>query len=669
MFVRRFSETWRRFVPESEGEALVTAAPLTSLRETFRRFWPDARPYRGWILLGLVLVSIGPLLETVTIALYARLIDDVLTPGDLTLFPAIALAYLGLTIGGGLLGFASDYLSAWVGERFLLDMRNRVFRHVQSLPMEFFERQRLGDVLTRLTDDVDEIGELIVGEVTSLLSYLLKIVFFTTALFVIDARLAVISFLVAPPFWFAARYFSGKIKEISRQQRQWDGAVATVAEESLSNSALVQAYNRQDQEFVRFNQQARGDYAAQLKMERMRAIFSPIVSLLELGGVLVVVAAGTWELAQGRLTLGGMLAFLAFLSQLYSPIKGLTSQVNDVFAAMAGADRIIELLDQKPAVEANPNAIVLDSVQGEIVAENVTFRYSGAPENTLSDVSFSLKPGETLAIVGPSGAGKSTMLKLLLRFADPDSGRILIDGHDLRDLDLYHLREQMAVVLQETLILDDTIRANIAFGRPDATEEEIIAAAKAADAHEFIMGLPDQYETRAGQRGRALSGGQRQRVAIARAMIRDAPILILDEPTTGLDAESSERILAPIRRLMSGRTTIIVSHNLLTVRDASQILVLDQGRVVESGTHDELLANAGPYATLYHLHQAGGPVDEGEDADAYDTADDIDDEYDDYDDEEADEYDDEDDPDDAFEDDQLTRALDASRITTKAGRE
>src|SRR5690606_34926932 len=191
----------------------------------------------------------------------------------------------------------------------------------------------------------------------------------------------------------------------------------------------------------------------------------------------------------------------------YSPIKGLTSQVNDVFAAMAGADRIIELLDQKPAVEDNPDAIVLDSVRGEIVAENVSFRYSGAPENTLTDVSFSLKPGETLAIVGPSGAGKSTLLKLLLRFADPDSGRILIDGHDLRDLDLYHLREQMAVVLQETLILDDTIRANIAFGRPDATEEEIIAAAKAADAHEFIMGLPDQYETRAGRRGRALAGG------------------------------------------------------------------------------------------------------------------------------------------------------------------
>ncbi|MBA2520635.1 MAG: ABC transporter ATP-binding protein [Chloroflexia bacterium] len=605
--MQRLNKLMRRFVPESEGDAGVAAAPLNSLRDTVRRFWPDARPYRRLIALSLVLISVGPLLETATIALYGRLIDDVLVPGDIGLLLPIALTYLGLTVGGGVLSFARDYLSAWVGERFLLDMRNRVFRHVQSLPLEFFERQRLGDILTRLTDDVSEIGQLLVSDATSAISYLLKIVFFSAALFIIDWRLALISFIVAPPFWIAARRFSRRIKQISREQRQWDGAITAVAEESLANAALVQAYNRQDQDFARFNREARGDFAAQLSLERLRAIFSPIVGILELGGVLVVVAAGTWELSQGRLTLGGLLAFLAFLSQLYSPIRGLTSLVNEVFAATAGADRIIELLDQQPAVSVAPDARVLESVRGQVTVEGVGYRYTEARSNALTDVSFTIEPGETLAIVGQSGAGKSTLLKLLLRFADPGAGRILLDGHDLRSLDLESMRDQMAVVLQETLILDDTIWNNIAFGRPNATDAEVIAAAKAADAHDFILSLSERYQTRAGQRGRALSGGQRQRVAIARAMIRDAPILILDEPTTGLDAESSERILAPIRRLISGRTTIIVSHNLLTVREATRIVVLDLGRVVESGTHADLLSRDGTYAALYRLHQLTPP--------------------------------------------------------------
>ena len=592
----------RRLAPAAEGQSEIAAAPLVPLRDAARRFWPDVRPYRGWLALTLLLVAVGPLLDTVTIWLYKRLIDDVLVPRDLGPLGAIALAYLGLTLLGGAVSFGSDYLSAWVAERFLLGLRTRIFRHLHALPPRFFERQRLGDVLNRLTDDVDEIEGLLVAGASDALSYGLKILFFTGALFYLDWRLALVALIVAPPFWFAGRRFSRRIKALSREQRRRDGAIAAVAEESLANVPLVQAYNRQEAEVERFEREARGNLAAQLALERLRALFAPLVNLVEMGGVLVVVAAGTWDLSQGRISLGGLLAFLAYLSQLYSPVRGLTGLVNDLFAAAAGAERVIELLDEPPATPARPDAIVLTGARGELVVDGVSFRYPEHGRDALSGVSLRVAPGETLALVGASGAGKSTLVKLLLRFEEPTAGRVLLDGHDLRDLCPRSLRENVAVVLQETLLFDGSIRDNIAFGRPGATEREIVAAAKEADAHDFIAALPDGYETRVGQRGRSLSGGQRQRIAIARAMVRDAPLLILDEPTTGLDAATGERVLEPLRRLIGGRTTVVVSHNLLTTREATEIVVLDGGRVVERGGHADLLAHGGVYARLYRLH-------------------------------------------------------------------
>jgi ATP-binding cassette subfamily B protein len=592
------------------GGVVVMHAPRLALREVVRRFWPYARAYRGWIAVTVLLIALGQAVDTALIWMFKVVVDEVLVPRDFGPFVWVALAYLGLTAVGGAISFADDYLSTWIGERFLLSLRTDFFRHLQGLSLDFFERRRLGDVLSRITGDIAAIETLVLSGVADGISYLLRIAFFSAALFYLQWQLALASLVVAPLFWVAARHFSRRIKEASREKRRRSGSLSAVAEESLSNAALVQAYNRQDWEVDRLHRENLGAYRAELASTRLKALFAPLVNLIEVAGAVVVFGLGTWALSEGRITLGGLLAFLAYLGQLYSPIRGLSRLTNRLFSASAAAERIIEFLDERPSVVQRPGARRLGRATGEVAFEDISFRYPGTGGRALDELSLSLEPGRTVALVGPSGAGKSTAAKLLLRFYDPECGRILLDGHDLRDVGLVSLRENLALLLQETLVFDGSVRDNIAYGRPEATMDEIVQAAWSADAHDLISALPDGYDTLIGQKGRRLSGGQRQRIAIARALVRDAPVLILDEPTTGLDPASAARIMEPLRRLMSGRATLVISHNMMTVRDADEIVVLDAGRVVERGEHDELLRLGGLYARLYRLHQgpAVGPV-------------------------------------------------------------
>jgi ABC-type multidrug transport system fused ATPase/permease subunit len=583
-------------------DSLVETAPSASVRSIFRAFWPDTAGFRVRLVLSLLLVGVPPLLAAAGIYLVKILIDDVLTPRDLNRFPVVAAAFLAVTVAEGVLSFADEYLNAWVAERFVLVLRSRVFDHLQGLSLTFFENHQLGDIVSRLSGDVSAIEEMMLSGLNQALTYLFQILFFGGALFFLDWRLALAALVAAPGFLLLARFFSRRIKDASRERRRRAGSITAVAQESLHNVALVQAYNQQRRESARFHRENLGSFTAQLLATKLEALFAPFTDLLEAIGMLAVVGIGVRELIAGRMTLGSLLVFLGYLTQLYGPISGAGHLANSIYSASAGAERILEVLGTEPDVCDPADPVPMPNVLGAVRVDRLSFRYPGSPLHTLREIAFRVDPGETVAVVGASGAGKSTLLRLLMRLHDPSSGAVRLDGVDTRSMRVADLRDNLAVVLQETLVFDGTVAENILWGRPDAAPSDVVAAAKAADAHQFILGLPGGYHTRIGQRGMMLSGGQRQRIALARAIIRDAPVLLLDEPTTGLDAAASQRVLAPLRRAMRGRTTIVISHNLLTVTDADRIVYLERGRVAGYGTHRELLETAPGYAELYRLH-------------------------------------------------------------------
>ena len=514
------------------------------------------------------------------------------------------LAVLVIAVFGAISSYFEKYLTTSVGQWVMHDLRRVLYSHIQRLSLSYHDQKRTGDLISRCTTDIDAVQSLISQVMLGMVVNGLTLVGMMLVMLYLNWAFTVIALLVAPALFFVVYHYTHRIKNASRAMRRQEGEVVSVLEEVLSSIRVVKAFAREDYEQKRFERESRESVEKALRARNFKAKLPPIVEIIVACGTCLVLWYGARLVLAGSLTGGELLVFLLYLGKMYKPMRELSKMTDTISKADVGWERIREVLENETQVRDLPGAKRAPRFKGEIEFDHVRFAYDGNGA-VLEDLSLSIEPGQMVALVGPTGAGKTTIVSLLPRFYEANGGQIRIDGTDIRKYKQISLREQISFVLQETLLFRATVAQNIAYGKPQATHEEIVRAARLANADEFIDRMPDGYETMIGERGVTLSGGQRQRITIARAIIRNSPILILDEPSAGLDAESEKLVFDALENLMEGKTSIVIAHRLATVRRADVIFVIDRGRVVEKGTHDELLAGGGLYARLYELQFRG----------------------------------------------------------------
>src|SRR5438105_1402995 len=586
-------------------------------------FLPLLRPFRKQLYAAVLAMVLGALVRVLHPWPLKIVIDRVLSQKpsrlpflgawlDSAPFSRMEILYgacaatLLLAVITGLLTYYFTRAMGNVAQGFVFAIRRDLFAHMQRLSLRFHDRQRTGDLITRLTTDTQAIQEMIANGLTALCVNACLLAGTLVLMFWLSWRFALVSLSVAPLLFLTLLRYKRRIKVASRRARASTGLLASLAQETLASIRIVQGLAQEEQQSERFRARSEGHHRAYRYVVRYQARMMPLVDVCAAVALRLVMSYGATSVLAGELTTGDVILFFPYVSNLHAPMKGLARSSYLFSKASVGAERIAEVMSARSDVADRPGARTVSGLKGEIELRDVTFEYeAGRP--VLSHINLVIARGEKVAIVGATGAGKSTLVSLIPRFYDPSAGEVRIDGEDIRGYTLQSLREQISLVLQDQLLFSGTIRENIAFGRPGASDEEIAAAAATANADEFIQRLPEGYETLVAERGTTLSGGQKQRIGIARAILRGAPILILDEPTTGLDAAAEQTVMSALERAATGPTTLIIAHHLTSVRLVDRILVLERGRIVEEGTHRRLLACGGRYARLYRLQMSTEP--------------------------------------------------------------
>jgi ABC-type multidrug transport system fused ATPase/permease subunit len=586
----------QKLAKEDPSKFQLQASAWSHYRRFFRYIWQQ----KWRFLIGSSTVFGLAFLQVLTPQVTRYIIDVVIPEARVDLVLWLGGAILGIAIAIGLLNFIRNYTLAQVGQEIIYQLRNELYQHLQSLSLSYFENQRTGTLMTRLTKDVESVEKLITTDVAEIIAETFTFFAIVAYLFYADWQLTLLLLITLPIMIALSQFFGSQMRGGYREIQTQSAAISNHLQETLTNVKLVKACANEQYEIDRFDQHNRAYRDANLTVSQLWAGFMPVIDVMNSLGSIIVLSYGTWQVVAHQLTIGELTAFLAYLGQINQPAKRYSRVLNVLQKGATALERIFEILDTVPKITQLANPIALPNFTGKVEFQQVSFAYQN-DRSVLHQIDLSLEPGTTVALVGSSGAGKTTIANLAARFYDPITGQILMDGIDLRQLDLTQFRKQLGIVSQETLLLHSTVRENIAYGNPQATVADIESAAKSAYAHEFIQQLPQGYDTIIGERGVKLSGGQRQRLAIARALIADPKFLILDEATAALDTESEHLIQQALQFLLRDRTCLVIAHRLSTIQSANQIVVLEAGKIIEQGSHVELLAHQQRYHKLYQL--------------------------------------------------------------------